>query len=125
MEGERRHCASTLCTDESPARIGADQGICHFCRSKCLELHLGVEFEGDIRRCVRHAEERAGGKLPVRHALAELEIRNRPETVLLVLESAGMGEILDLAIAFDTQRECLVKLAFQPPVDLELQAVNV
>src|SRR5665648_279741 len=95
------------------------------CPSGRLEFDLGVELEGDVRGCIRHPEERTGGELPFRHTLVELEIGDRPHTVLLGLERAGVGEILDLAIALDAERECLVELMLQPPIDLELQAVDV
>ena len=45
--------------------------------------------------------------------------------MLLVLEAARMGEILDLAIGFDAEPKSLVELVLQPPVDLELQAIDV
>jgi len=53
-----------------------------------LELSLNIEFEGDVGRRIRHAEQRTRGELPFGHAVFELKIRDRPHPVLLLFETA-------------------------------------
>ena len=45
--------------------------------------------------------------------------------MLLVVEGAGMREILDLTIAFHSQREFIAKLVLKPPIDLELKTIDL
>lgn len=90
-----------------------------------LELSLNIEFEGDVGRRIRHAEQRTRGELPFGHAVFELKIRDRPHPVLLLFETARVREILDLAVAFDAEAPRIFEFVFESPVELELQTVDV
>jgi hypothetical protein len=56
---------------------------------------------------------------------AKLVIGDRTQAVLLLVEGPGMGEILDLAIAFHAESKMLAELVLQPPIDFELEAVDL